>query len=110
MYSVACRMCKTSAGLRVNETSSLRSVSSRRVPKDTKDYISHPPYVTHHLINHHLPPPLQIVSSSTTIMKSLFLLPLLPTSLALVAPLKRLTPDLHPRNAHWVSYECTKCM
>ena len=34
-------------------------------------------------------------------MKFLILLPLLPTSLALVAPLKRLTPDLHPRNAHW---------
>jgi len=34
-------------------------------------------------------------------MKFLILLPLLPTSLALVAPLKRLTPDLHPRAAHW---------
>ncbi|KAI4932408.1 hypothetical protein J4E86_011630 [Alternaria arbusti] len=34
-------------------------------------------------------------------MKYLFLLPLLPTSLALATPLKRLTPDLHPRAAHW---------
>jgi len=34
-------------------------------------------------------------------MKSLILLPLLPSSLALVAPLKRLNPDLHPRAAHW---------
>ncbi|KAH6870120.1 hypothetical protein BKA58DRAFT_420740 [Alternaria rosae] len=35
-------------------------------------------------------------------MKSLFFfLSLLPSSLALVAPLKRLTPDIRPRNAHW---------
>jgi len=34
-------------------------------------------------------------------MKSLILLPLLPTSLVLATPLKRLTPDLHPRAAHW---------
>jgi hypothetical protein len=57
--------------------------------------------MSHRLIHHRLQPLLQAGCFPTIIMKVLVFITLLPSTLALVAPLEHVTPKLRPRDTLW---------